>query len=215
MQDWTKILAGRFIVFDGPDGSGKSTQLAKFTSFCGDHGVIPVEVREPGGTPIGEAIRGVLLDPRYEEMDLRCEMLLYMASRSQLMDERIRPALAEGRFVLADRFISSTLAYQGTAGGLDPEEIMAVGHVATGGCEPDLVVIFDVDEATAAGRLPATLDRMELKGAAFHRRVRQGYLAQAKRAPDRHLVVDATVDEGSVFQALLEGLESHLSAPAG
>ncbi len=215
MQDWTQLLAGRFIVFDGPDGSGKSTQLAKFTNFCTGHGVTPVEVREPGGTPIGEAIRGVLLDPRYEEMDLRCEMLLYMASRSQLMDERIRPALADGRFVLADRFISSTLAYQGTAGGLDPEEIMAVGRVATRGCEPDLVVIFDVDEVTAAGRLPAELDRMELKGTAFHRRVRQGYLAQAERAPDRHLVVDATSDEESVFAALLEGLESHLSTPAG
>jgi dTMP kinase len=215
MHDWTRILTGRFIVFDGPDGSGKSTQLAKFTSFCNSHGVVPVEVREPGGTPIGEAIRGVLLDPRYEEMDLRCEMLLYMASRSQLMDERIRPALAEGRFVLADRFISSTLAYQGTAGGLDPEEIMAVGRVATRGCEPDLVVIFDVDEATAAGRLPAQLDRMELKGSAFHRRVRQGYLAQAQRAPDRHLVIDATADEDSVFQAMLEGLGSHLSGLAG
>ena len=215
MQDWTQLLAGRFIVFDGPDGSGKSTQLAKFTSFCGDHGVIPVEVREPGGTPIGEAIRGVLLDPRYEEMDLRCEMLLYMASRSQLMDERIRPALADGRFVLADRFISSTLAYQGTAGGLDPEEIMAVGRVATRGCEPDLVVIFDVDEATAAGRLPAELDRMELKGSEFHRRVRQGYLAQAERAPDRHLVVDATADPDSVFRALVAGLKSHLSVPEG
>ena len=117
MQDWSSILAGRFIVFDGPDGSGKSTQLARFTAFCESHGTVPEVVRDPGGTPIGEAVRGVLLDPRYEEMDLRCEMLLYMASRSQLMAERIRPALAAGGFVLADRFISSTLAYQGTAGG--------------------------------------------------------------------------------------------------
>ena len=92
---------------------------------------------------------------------------------------------------------------------------MAVGRVATRGCEPDLVVIFDVDEATAAGRLPAQLDRMELKGSAFHRRVRQGYLAQAQRAPDRHLVIDATADEDSVFQAMLEGLGSHLSGLAG
>ena len=123
MIDWCRILAGRFVVFDGPDGSGKSTQLRRFAELISAAGMPPVEVREPGGTPIGEAIRGVLLDPRYEEMELRCEMLLYMASRSQLMTERIRPALEARRFVLADRFISSTLAYQGTAGGLDPEEI--------------------------------------------------------------------------------------------
>ena len=211
MTDWASILAGRFLVFDGPDGSGKSTQLRRFAEHCGSQGIEPELVREPGGTPIGEAIRGVLLDPRYAEMELRCEMLLYMASRSQLMTERIRPALEARRFVLADRFISSTLAYQGTAGGLDPEEILAVGRVATGGCWPDLVVIFDVDEETAAGRLPADLDRMEAKGAAFHRRVRQGYLAQAERDPDRHLVIDATQTEDEVFAALVEGIAARLA----
>ena len=127
------------------------------------------------------------------------------------MTERIRPALEARRFVLADRFISSTLAYQGTAGGLDPEEILAVGRVATGGCWPDLVVIFDVDEETAAGRLPADLDRMEAKGAAFHRRVRQGYLAQAERDPDRHLVIDATQTEDEVFAALVDGIAARLA----
>jgi dTMP kinase len=210
MSDWKSILSGRFIVFDGPDGSGKSTQLRRFAEHCEAQDVTPELVREPGGTPIGEAIRGVLLDPRYAEMELRCEMLLYMASRSQLMTERIRPALDAGRFVLADRFISSTLAYQGTAGGLDPEEILAVGRVATGGCWPDLVVIFDVDEETAASRLPADLDRMELKGAEFHRRVRQGYLAQAERDPKRHLVIDATRSEDEVFASLVEGVAERL-----
>jgi dTMP kinase len=210
MSDWKSILSGRFIVFDGPDGSGKSTQLRRFAEHCEAHEVEPELVREPGGTPIGEAIRGVLLDPRYAEMELRCEMLLYMASRSQLMTERIRPALDAGRFVLADRFISSTLAYQGTAGGLDPEEILAVGRVATGGCWPDLVVIFDVDEETAASRLPADLDRMELKGVEFHRRVRQGYLAQAERDPKRHLVIDATRSEDEVFASLVEGVAGRL-----
>ena len=212
MSDWKSILSGRFIVFDGPDGSGKSTQLRRFAEHCEAHEVEPELVREPGGTPIGEAIRGVLLDPRYAEMELRCEMLLYMASRSQLMTERIRPALDAGRFVLADRFISSTLAYQGTAGGLDPEEILAVGRVATGGCWPDLVVIFGVDEETAASRLPADLDRMELKGAEFHRRVRQGYLAQAERDPTRHLVIDATRSEDEVFASLVEGVAERLGA---
>lgn len=212
MTDWVSILGGRFIVFDGPDGSGKSTQLARFATHCEVVGVDAELVREPGGTPIGEAVRSVLLDPRYAEMELRCEMLLYMASRSQLMTERIRPAIESGRFVLADRFISSTLAYQGTAGGLDPEEILAVGRVATGGCLPDLVVIFDVDESTAASRLPSDLDRMESKGPAFHRRVRQGYLDQARRDPDRHLVIDATRSEDEVFASLVDGIVRRLGA---
>ena len=211
MLDWTNLLAGRFLVFDGPDGSGKSTQLRRFAEHATAAGMPPVDVREPGGTPIGEAIREVLLDPRYDEMELRCEMLLYMASRSQLVKERIRPALDAGGFVLADRFISSTLAYQGTAGGLDPEEILAVGRVATRGCEPDLVVILDVDTETAATRLPAQLDRMEQKGMAFHKRVRQGYLAQAERDPARHLVIDGSRTEDEVFRSLLEGVGARLS----
>ncbi len=210
MIDWPNILSGRFVVFDGPDGSGKSTQLRRFAELVTTAGMPPVDVREPGGTPIGEAIREVLLDPRYEEMELRCEMLLYMASRSQLMKERIRPALNQGRFVLADRFISSTLAYQGTAGGLDPEEILAVGRVATRGCQPDLVVILDVDEVTAASRLSSDLDRMEMKGEAFHRRVRQGYLAQAERDPAGHLVIDGSQTEDEVFQSLVEGISRRL-----
>ena len=212
MTDWKSRLSGRFVVFDGPDGSGKSTQLQRFTDFCQRESVDPVVAREPGGTPIGEAIRQVLLDPRYEEMELRCEMLLYMASRSQLMTERIKPALRDGRFVLADRFISSTLAYQGTAGGLDPEEIRAVGAVATRGCAPDLVVIFDVDEETAAGRMSSDLDRMERKGGEFHRRVQQGYLAQAEHDPERHLVIDASRSEPEVFDALIAGLAQRLPA---
>ena len=210
MTDWLNILAGRFVVFDGPDGSGKSTQLHRFAELVTAAGMPPVVVRDPGGTPIGEAIRELLLDPRYEEMELRCEMLLYMASRSQMMKERIRPALDEGRFVLADRFISSTLAYQGTAGGLDPEEILAVGRVATRGCQPDLVVILDVDEVTAASRLSTDLDRMEMKGAAFHRRVREGYLAQAKRDPAGHLVIDGSRSENEVFESLIEGISARL-----
>src|SRR5262249_1808574 len=142
-----------FLVFDGPDGSGKSTQFARFASWCREQGVPITEVREPGGTSIGEQIRTILLDPRNDRMDLRCEMLLYMASRAQLIVERIRPALAQGHLVLADRFISSTLAYQGAGGGLPPEYILEVGKVAVGDTWPQVTVIFDVDEATAAERL--------------------------------------------------------------
>lgn len=210
---WVRRLGGRFIVFDGPDGSGKSTQIERFTGYCRSHGVDPVEVREPGGTSIGEQIRRVLLDPANAEMSLRCEMMLYMASRAQLIEERIRPALRQGRFVLADRFVSSTLAYQGAAGGLPLEDIRAVARVAIGDDWPDLVVVFDVDEETAARRLNPLLDRMEQKGTAFHRLVRRGYLDQAARDPNRHLVIDASRDADAVFTSLCEGIRDRL-APA-
>jgi dTMP kinase len=206
MAEWMGNLAGRFIVFDGPDGSGKSTQFVRFADACRQAGLIVCEVREPGGTSIGEQIRRVLLDPKNHDMSLRCEMMLYMASRAQLVEQTIRPALDRGELVLADRFISSTLAYQGTAGGMTPEEILAVGRVAVGSHWPDLTVIFDVDERIAATRLNPLLDRMERKGEEFHRRVRQGFLAQAGAEPDRYLVVDATKDADAVTEAMMKGI---------
>jgi dTMP kinase len=214
-------LASRFIVFDGPDGSGKSTQFARFVRECRDAGLTVCEVREPGGTDIGEQIRRVLLDPDNHEMSVRCEMLLYMASRAQLVEQRIRPALDRGELVLADRFISSTLAYQGTAGGLQPEEILAVGKVAVNDCWPYLTVIFDVDEQTASRRMrglpkkgksvPADHpglfdDRIEQQGMEFHRRVREGYLELHRNAPDEYTVIDATADEETVYQRLLTAI---------
>ena len=130
-----------------------------------------------------------------------------MASRAQLSEETIRPALKRGDLVLADRFISSTLAYQGTADGMDRDEILQVGHVAIGGHWPDLTVVFDVDEAVAGIRLDPQLDRVESKGAEFHRRVREGYLAQARAEPEKYLVIDASANEDAVFDALLDGME--------
>lgn len=209
---WLDLLRGRFVVFDGPDGSGKSTQFHRFSRLAQQAGIELCEVREPGGTYIGEQIRHVLLDPENrEEVDIRCEMLLFMASRAQLVAQKIAPAKAARKLVLADRFISSTLAYQGAAGGIPIEDIMRVGRIALGESWPDLVVVFDVDEPTAATRLSPLLDRMERKGAAFHRTVRQGYLDQAQADPDRYLVIDATADEEAVFAALLTGLELKLS----
>ncbi len=201
---WTARLRGRFLVFEGPDGSGKTTQLHKLTRVLRDAGLTVCEVREPGGTPIGERVRDILLDPIHDEMDVRCEMMLYMASRAQLVAQRIIPALERGEVVLADRFVQSTLAYQGTAGGLPGDEILAVARAACGRAWPDLVLVYDVDEQTAASRLNPLLDRMEQKGAAFHRKVRGGYLQQAKDDPDRYLVIDATRAEAEVHAATLE-----------
>ena len=226
---WADRLKGQFIVFDGPDGSGKSTQFARFAEWCGGNDVEVVQVREPGGTSIGEQIRQVLLDCKNTEMDVRAEMLLYMASRAQLVTQRIGPALTAKQLVLADRFISSTLAYQGSAGGVSPEEILAVGRVAVRECWPDLTIIFDVDEKTAARRLVGAgkqdhrrqsdsapqlglfADRMEQRDVEYRRRVRQGYLDQAARDPARVVIIDGAGDPDAVFNKLLETLETKLT----
>ena len=220
--DLADHLRGRFIVFDGPDGSGKSTQLARFIEAASAANLPVCEVREPGGTHIGEEIRKVLLDAKHEQshpIDLRCEMLLFMASRAQLISQRIAPALARGELVVADRFISSTLAYQGTAGGLAIEDILAVGRVALHAYWPDLVIVFDVDERTARSRMNPLLrgkefdtdqDRMEAKGDAFHRKVRQGYRDQAQRDPKHVLLIDATREPDPIYADLIAGLTERL-----
>lgn len=205
---WARRLAGRFVVFEGPDGSGKSTQLRRLVKLMEAAGVTVCEVREPGGTAIGEQIRQVLLHTK-AEMTIRCEMLLYMASRAQLVEQRIRPALAAGQAVVSDRYLPSTLAYQGAAGGVPTEDILDVARASLQGCLPELVVIFDVDEATAAGRInpllaSATrtggLDRIESRGSAFHRKVRDGYLEQVQLFPKTHRRVDASGTEDEVWQ---------------
>ena len=226
MSNWTKNLAGKFMVFDGPDGSGKSTQFARFSSYCSEQNLAICEVREPGSTNIGEQIRGVLLDPANTDMTLRSEMLLYMASRAQLVEQVIRPALKRNELVLADRFVSSTLAYQGTAGGLGQDEILSAAIIAIGNTFPDLTVVFDVDEKTAAARLAGkskrskhslpmqpTLfsDRVELRGSEYQKRVRQGYLDQAKDQPSKYIVLDATKNPDAVHSDLLDQLKQHFS----
>lgn len=203
-HSWLSAYRGRFVVFEGPDGSGKSTQFRRLSDAAKAKGVTLCEVREPGGTPVGEKIREALLARVQPGMDmsLRCEMLLYMASRAELVERRIRPALKAGELVLADRYVASTLAYQGAAGGLSGADISAVARVATQNLQPDVVVIFDLDEAAAALRLSPLLDRMEAKGAAFHRKVRHGYLDLAKGDPSRYAVVDASKDPETVWKSL-------------
>lgn len=215
MSSWISRLQGRFVVFDGPDGSGKSTQFRRFSSWLKSSNLSVTELREPGGTPIGERIREVLLDVAHEEMTITCEMLLYMASRAQIVEEVVRPALERGDLVLADRFISSTHAYQGSGGGLSKDSIDHVGQVAVGDLMPDLTVIFDVDQDTAARRLNPLLDRMERKGAVFHSRVREGYLDLARREPDRVVVIDARPGEDIVFESLIDTLRERLGQAPG
>ncbi len=202
---------GRFVVFEGPDGSGKSTQFRRLVDLCSASGVPVMPVREPGGTIAGEKIREVLLTKATTGMSVRCEMLLFMASRAELVERVIMPALARGELVLADRFVASTLAYQGTAGGLPGSDIAATARVATRGLMPDLYMLFDVDQTVAARRLSPLLDRMESKGAAFHDSVRRGYLDQAKSDPRRYAVIDASQNENTVWQATLATLRARVA----
>ncbi len=205
-----RALAGRFVVFEGPDGSGKSTQFERFVRLADGIGLPCCTVREPGGTSVGERIRDVLLDPALAGMGVRCETLLYMASRAELVERCVIPALQRGEMVLADRFVSSTLAYQGAAGGVPASEISAVARLATRGLVPDIVVVFDIDEESAAKRLSPLLDRMEAKGSAFHRSVRAGYLDQVKADPSRYLLVDASKTADQVWADLLDALRERV-----
>jgi dTMP kinase len=210
VPSWLGELSGKFIVFEGPDGSGKSTQYKRFVSMCAGAGVELVEAREPGGTVLGERIREILLHPEHEAMSLRCEMLLYMASRAQLVSEVIRPALEGGKLVLADRFVQSTMAYQGAypkeEGGLSWEEIRAVADVVCQEVAADLVLIFDVDEATAAGRMNGSRDRIERRDAEYRERVREGYRRMAREDPAHHVVLDATRSEDEIARDVLGAL---------
>jgi len=186
-------LAGSFIVLDGPDGAGKSTQLSLLADAMTAAGVEVCRLRDPGGTTIGDRIREILLDRKHEAMSVECELMLYMASRAQLAAEHIRPALAAGKCVLCDRFISSTIAYQG-AGGADIETIRRIGQAAVGDAWPDLTIVLDIDVEVGMGRLSDEPDRMESKSLSFHRQVREVFLQQAADDPARFAVVDARTE---------------------
>jgi dTMP kinase len=180
-----------FFSIDGGDGAGKSTQAAMFCQWLGQQGREVVACRDPGSTPLGEAVRRLLLDRHDLRIDRRSEMLLYMAARAQLVEEVIRPALASGKTVVSDRYLLANVVYQGHAGGLDVATLWEVGRVATGGLLPDLTIVLDMPAEDAAKRLDRQPDRMELQGEAFHARVRAGFLAEAARQPDRIVVLSA------------------------
>jgi dTMP kinase len=182
---------GRFIVLDGPDGCGKSSQARMLTDWLRHAGVTTACFRDPGGTTIGEKIREILLSPAHAAMTTPTEVLLYMAARAQLWAEEIRPALVEDRCVVLDRWLSSTCAYQGFAGGFGVERVIAIARDSLERVWPDLTIILDVDLTTAAQRLKRELDRMERKGDGYHGRVREGFLKLAAGRPD-FAVVDAT-----------------------
>ena len=192
-------MPGLFVTFEGGEGSGKTTQLKTLLAHLRATGRDTVETRDPGGTPIGKQIRELLLDRENTRMAAIAELLLYEASRAQLVDEVIRPVLREGRIVLCDRFTDSTLAYQGHGRRLDRDLILRLNDLATGGMRPNLTLLLDLPPEVGLTRAQERLahprtrrDRIEEEVLSFHQRVREGYLAIAAAEPGRVVVLDAS-----------------------
>jgi len=197
-----------FITFEGPEGSGKTTQLKLLAEWLREQGRDVLATREPGGTAISEAIRGILLDPTHTEMQPEAEILLFSAARAQIVAQVIRPHLQGGGIVLCDRYADSTLAYQGYGRGLDLDTLCAITAFATGGLVPDLTIYLDIAiEKGLQRKLPQEWNRLEAQALAFHQRVREGYLEMAASEPDRWLSVDAFQPIANIQAAIRERIE--------
>lgn len=198
-------LPGKFIVFDGPDGSGKGTQIRLLTERLARES-IPFETAiDPGGTRIGDQIRSILLDHDLSDMDVRCEALLFMASRAQLIGEVIDPALRADKVVICDRFISATCAYQGAAGA-DVEKIIELGKFAVGDTWPDLTLIVDVPADEGFKRIARKHDAMESRPMAFHRKVHDIFVHLPDSYPGRVELIDGTGSPEDVHERIVEVL---------
>jgi dTMP kinase len=197
-----------FYSFDGIDGVGKSTQIKLFCQWLRERGCEVVECRDPGSTALGEAVRDLLLQRHDLSLSRMAEMLLYMAARAQLVEQVIQPALAAGKTVVSDRYLLANVVYQGHAGGLNVPQLWELGRFITRGVEPDLTFLLDMPPEAAAGRIQRELDRMEQQGDDFRRQLRAGFLAEAKRRPEKIAVIDAgrSVDE---VQADIRGAYSN------
>ncbi len=191
-----------FLSIDGGDGSGKSTQVELLCGWLRERGQDVLACRDPGSTPLGEAVRGLLLDRHDLHIDRRSEMLLYMAARSQMVEEVIRPALEQDKTVVSDRYLLANVVYQGYGGGLNVATLWEVGRIATAGLMPDLTIVLDVPADVAAARMARPLDRMEKQGDDFHARVRQGFLTEAAKTPDKIVVVGAAGSIGEVQEEI-------------
>ena len=196
-------LQAKFLVLDGPDGCGKTTQTKLLAGWLKEQGVDVVTFRDPGGTAIGEKIRQILLNPEHIAMSTATEVLLYMAARVQLWQEKIAPALAQKKCVILDRWLSSTCAYQGHAGGFGINQVIKLAADSLGKPWPDLTVILDVDPEIGLTRLQREFDRIERKGDGYHKRVREGFLELSK-GHDGFVVVDAAGNIETVHKSIIE-----------
>lgn len=203
-----------FITLEGPEGSGKTTAVEYAVKALEEKGYQIVRTREPGGTPIAEQIRNVILDKANTNMDPRTEALLYAASRRQHLVEKVWPALKEGKIVICDRYLDSSLAYQGGARGLGIENILNVNLFATENTFPDLTLLFDITPEEGLKRISANanreVNRLDLEKLDFHHKVRNTFLELAKRYPERFVIIDASKSREEVARATLDAIMSRL-----
>jgi dTMP kinase len=201
-------LPGRFIVFEGIEGAGKSTQLSLLSDRLRKRGLDPLITREPGGTPLGEELRGYLLARREEDTDPLIEAFLMVTDRADHVTRVLRPALEAGQIVLCDRYQEATLAYQGGGSGVDAETLIQLNRIATGGLDPDLIIFLDLPPAEATRRLDerggSRRDRFESEPQIFFERVRDRYLDLASRDADRWVVLDALQDQNEIANQIEE-----------
>ena len=203
-----------FITLEGPEGSGKTTAVEAAVKKLQEMGYEIVRTREPGGTPIAEQIRNVILDKANTSMDGRTEALLYAASRRQHLVEKVWPALKEGKIVICDRYLDSSLAYQGGARGLGIDNVLNINLFATENTWPDLTLLFDIKPEIGLARISANADRevnrLDLEKIDFHNKVRESFLALAKRYPDRYVIIDASQSRELVAKDTMEAILSRL-----
>jgi dTMP kinase len=200
-----------FISLDGIDGTGKSTQCRLLADWLRRQGFAVTECADPGHTAIGDQIRELLLGHRHQ-LVLPCEAFLFMASRAQLVAEIIRPALDAGRAVVSDRFLLANVVYQGHAGGLDPEQLWQIGRLSTGGLEPDLTLVLDLPIEIARTRRKGPADRMESRDVDYQARVRAGFLAEARRRPERIRIIDASPAIATVHEHICQEVHRVVAA---
>ena len=203
-----------FITLEGPEGSGKTTAVETAVKKLQEMGYEIVRTREPGGTPISEQIRNVILDKENTAMDGRTEALLYAASRRQHLVEKVWPALKEGKIVICDRYLDSSLAYQGGARGLGIDNILNINLFATENTWPDLTLLFDIKPEIGLARINSNanreVNRLDLEKIDFHNKVRESFLALAKRFPDRYVIIDASQDRETVAKDTMEAILARL-----
>lgn len=203
-----------FITLEGPEGSGKTTAVEAAVKALQDKGYQIVRTREPGGTPIAEEIRNVILDKKNTAMDPRTEALLYAASRRQHLVEKVWPALKEGKIVICDRYLDSSLAYQGGARGLGVDNVLNINLFATENTWPDLTLLFDIKPEEGLKRIASNssreVNRLDLEKIEFHNKVRETFLMLAKRYPDRFVIIDASKSREEVAKATLDAILNRL-----
>lgn len=197
------MLQAPFIVLDGIDGTGKSTQSRMLLEWLHSRGVAAIRCSDPGGTPVGDQLRAMLLD-KNAHLGMRTEAMLFMASRAELVDKIIRPSLESGTVVICDRFLLANVVYQAHAGGLDPDDLWRIGHFVTWGVEPDIIFVLDLPLEEAEARRARVADRFEARDRVYQEKVREGFLYEAHHQPEKIEIIDASGSKEEVQQRLRE-----------